>query len=97
MPPMVLLPLVDYAFASVAHEGTLRIAARASDGFLRLRVETSGGSRDASAQAEAKLAALRERLSTLYGDAARLMIGSRDGANIVTLEIPHAENNGDHR
>jgi hypothetical protein len=97
MPPMVLLPLVDYAFASVAHEGTLRIAARASDGFLRLRVATSGGSRDASAEAEAKLAALRERLDTLYGDAARLMIGSRDDANIVTLEIPYAQDDGGHR
>src|SRR4030095_9325914 len=41
MPPMVLLPLVDYAFASVAHEGVLRIAVRASNGFLHLRVEAS--------------------------------------------------------
>jgi Histidine kinase len=97
MPPMVLLPLVDYAFTSVAHEGTLRIAARATDGFLRLRVETSGGSRDTSAAAEAKLAALRDRLGTLYGDAARLVIGTRADANVVTLEIPHAEDNSGHR
>jgi hypothetical protein len=97
MPPMVLLPLVDYAFTSVAHEGTLRIAARAGDGFVRLRVETSGGSRDASAAADAKLAALRERLDTLYGEAARLVIGNRGDANVITLEIPHAEDDGDHR
>jgi hypothetical protein len=89
MPPMVLLPLVDYAFTDVAQEGTLRIAARASDGFLRIRVETSGGSRDASAAADAKLAALRERLDTLYGETARLVIGTRAEVNIVTLEIPH--------
>jgi hypothetical protein len=89
MPPMVLLPLVDYAFTGVAQEGTLRIAARASDGFLRVRVETSGGSRDASAAAEAKLAAWRERLDTLYGETARLVIGTRADAHIVTLEIPH--------
>jgi hypothetical protein len=97
MPPMVLLPLVDYAYTSVAHEGTLRIAARASEDFLRLRVETSGGSRDASADADAKLAALRERLATLYGDAARLVIGTRGDASIVTLEIPHDETNSGHR
>ena len=90
MPPMVLLPLVDYAFASVADQGTLSIAVRANDGILRFEVATSGGTRDASTAADAKLAALRERLDTLYGGAARLSIGSRADANVVTLEIPHA-------
>jgi hypothetical protein len=97
MPPMVLLPLVDYAYTSVAYEGTLRIAARASEGFLCVRVETTGGSRDTSVAAEAKLAALRERLATLYGEAARLVIGSRGDASIVTLEIPYEQSHGGHR
>jgi hypothetical protein len=96
MPPMVLLPLVDYAYTSVAHEGTLRIAARASEGFLCVRVETSGGLRDASPAAQAKLAALRERLSKLYGSAARLVIGTRGDANTVTLEIPYDGTHGGH-
>jgi len=97
MPPMVLLPLVDYAFASVAEQGSLRIAVRASDGILRFEVATAGGSRESSAAADAKLAALRERLSTLYGNTARLSIGSRGGDNIVTLDIPHGHDDRDHR
>jgi LytS/YehU family sensor histidine kinase len=97
MPPMVLLPLVDYAYASVADHGTLQIAVRAGDGSLLFKVTAAGGSRDASPAAEAKLAALRERLDNLYGGAARLAIGSRDEADIVMLEIPHAEDDRGHR
>jgi hypothetical protein len=75
----------------------LRNAARAREDILRLRVQTSGGWRAASPDPDAKLAALRERLATLYGDAARLVIGTRGDASIVTLEIPHDETNSGHR
>ena len=97
MPPMVLLPLVDYAFTSVAEHGALRIAVRANDGNLRFEVATTGGSRQSSAAADARLAALRERLDTLYGNAARLSIGSRGEDNIVSLEIPHGQDDRGHR
>jgi len=97
MPPMVLLPLVDYAFASMDESGSLRIAVRASERMLRFEVATAGGSRESSAAADAKLAALRERLSTLYGDTARLSIGSRGDDSIVTLEIPHGQDDRSHR
>ena len=89
MPPMVLLPLVDYAFASVAEHGTLRIAAQTGGTTLLFEVSTTGGTREVSDAADAKLAALRERLDTLYGNAARLAIGSRGSARVIYLEIPH--------
>jgi hypothetical protein len=69
--------------------GHLRIASGRATASCDCELETTGGSRDASAEAEAKLAALRERLDTLYGDAARLLIGSRTDSNVVTLEIPY--------
>jgi len=97
MPPMVLLPLVDYAFASVAEQGTLRIAARTGNGTLLFQVSTTGGSRMASEDADARLATLRDRLDTLYGGAARLAIGSRGDASVIYLEIPHEQNDGDRR
>jgi len=69
---------------------------------MRCRLEEplkflTGGSRESSAAAEAKLAALRERLATLYGNTARLSIGGRGGDNIVTLDIPHGHDDRDHR
>lgn len=97
MPPMVLLPLVDYAFASVAEHGTLRIAARTGNATLLFEVSTTGGSREVSDAADAKLTALRERLDTLYGNAARLAIGSRGDASVIYLEIPHEQNDSDRR
>ena len=75
MPPMVLLPLVDYAFASVAEHGTLRITVRADDTTLRFEVATTGGSRDTTAAAGEKLATLRGRLDTLYGDSGEAVAG----------------------
>ncbi len=97
MPSMVLLPLVDYAFAGVAAGGRLRIAARAVAGRLRFDIETAGGDRGAAAAADAKLAALRERLHTLYGGQAQLSHGSRGDIDFVTLEIPHDHDDGPHR
>ncbi|MFO1305547.1 MAG: histidine kinase [Burkholderiales bacterium] len=97
MPPMVLLPVVDYAFAGVAAGGTLRIAVRTLPRSLRFEVETTGGGRDAGAAAAAKLAALRARLDTLYGDDARLAHGSRGDIAFVTLDIPHDHDHGPHR
>ena len=79
MPPMVLLPLVDYAFATSPTMASCASRARERCA-LRFDVATHRWIARLFVAAEASLAALRERLDTLYGDAARLSIGSRGDA-----------------
>jgi len=101
MPPMLVLPLVDYLLgepADAAADCTLRLAARVAGGRLRFDIAARGASGLASSNAADKLAGLRERLNTLYGDDARLTIGHDDEhTNVLTLDLPHEHADGDPR
>lgn len=102
MPPMVLLPLVDYVLDDLADASTdasLRITARVAGDCLRFTLDAQGTSGAAAERAADKLAGLRERLHTLYGDTARLVLGGRDRALRITLELPYerADTDRDHR
>jgi hypothetical protein len=58
-------------------------------------VGTSGRAADTGS---AKLAGLRVRLHTLYGDAAKLSLGGGDAHTIIiSLELPYERADGDHR
>jgi hypothetical protein len=100
MPPMVLLPLVDYVlddFADVPADASLRITARVAGGELRFELDGQGTTGAAAEHAPGKLAGLRERLHTLYGDAARLVLGGRDPTLRITLELPYESADRDPR
>jgi hypothetical protein len=93
MAPMLVLPLVEYVLGDPADTRagcTLQISARVAASRLRLAIAARGTSGLASPCAADKLAGLRERLSTLYGDDATLTIGHDDEhAVVLTLDLPH--------
>ncbi|MCC6192964.1 MAG: histidine kinase [Burkholderiales bacterium] len=96
LPPMVLLPLVDYLLADPGEHGSLRIAVDAADDTLRIELAGHGIRGPAGESGRDKLAGLRERLHSLYGDTARLTLGSAGADTIlVTLTLPHERSNGD--
>lgn len=101
MPPMVLLPLVDYVLADLpdaAADCSLRITVRNVNGRVRFDLAGAGTSGRASDSGSEKLAGLRERLHTLYGDTARLSLGGADAHTImIGLELPYERADGDHR
>ncbi len=99
LPALMLLPLVARVLGGATETGrraSIRIAARADRGRLRLEIE--GGSNRGDAQDDDVLRGVRERLDALYGAAASL---TRDalGANghRLVMEIPHERADGDHR
>ena len=91
MPPMMLLPLVDHAIAHGLADprstGSIRIRTEISDEKVRLEIADSGvgflpGSEDGS------IADIRERLSTLYGsDASLVLRRTEPSATEAVLEI----------
>ena len=99
MPPMVLLPLVDYVLDDLgdASDASLRITARVARGDLRFELDGQGTTGAAAERAPGKLAGLRERLHTLHGDAARLVLGGRDRTLRITLELPYEPADRDPR
>lgn len=93
-PPMLLQPLVEnsvkHGLEPKVEGGELRLAATLEAGRLRIAVEDTGvGLRDASGRGGIGLDNVRQRLKALYGEAARLEVGS-NGAGGVTaiLELP---------
>ena len=104
MPPMLLQPLVENAIKHGLEPkiegGTVRIAASTVDGRLRVQVVDDGiGLVEApAAHMDARLGAdtggyglahVRERLQTLYGDAAWLAIESQPGGGVrAVVELP---------
>ena len=82
MPPMVLLPLVDYAVRTTLarRSGYARASAvRASEATLRFAVAAGDGARGPSAAADRQARRRCASVShTLYGDTAQLTLGSRD-------------------
>ena len=99
MPPMLVLPLVDYALGTPADSDcSLVLKARIVQSRLRFEIATRGCVRQSSPDADAKLAGLRERLGTLYGDDGTLAISHDEpGSLVLTLDLPYECADGDPR
>ena len=96
MPPAVLLPLVNNALLASRHGETVRIAARAPRGGLR--IELSAGAGSPSRDAGECVSQIRERLRAIYGERATLECESRSGATSrMVIEIPNESTDGGHR
>lgn len=92
VPPMMLLPMVDYMLSADRNrlEGTsaVEISVGAEAGALRIAV-SDGNARGATQDACGVLHDIRARLSALYGERGKLYVrSSRDGSRIV-LKIPY--------
>ena len=93
VPGFVLQPIVENAVkhgvARRADAGRLDISARIDRGSLELTVEDDGVGFSASQKEGVGLSNTRERLATMYGDAAGLTIaGSVSGGTRVVLRLP---------
>ena len=91
MPPMMLLPLVDHAvghrLADPRSTGSIRIRAGLEDEKVRLEI-TDSGVGFLPRRADHDIAAIRERLSALYGGDASLVLRSTEGsATEAVLQI----------
>jgi len=90
MPPMMLLPLLDHALATVPTDSravrALRIRAWIADGRVRLAVTGDGDGFAPIGGGEA-IAGIRERLATLYGQDATLLLQQRGGGDAV-FDLP---------
>jgi hypothetical protein len=92
MPPMMLLPLIDYAvvrgFGLTSTAGAIRLRTDAADGRLRLTITANGTGFAPEADGEG-LAAIRERLTALYGDEGTLQFERLDSRSTeAVLDIP---------
>ena len=93
MPPMMLLPLVDHAIVHGLErqraEGALGIAIDVAANRLRLRIADSGAGFVPAVGGDG-IASIRERLTALYGDDARLDLHAQDagGGTEAVLDIP---------
>ncbi|HEV8553558.1 MAG TPA: histidine kinase [Casimicrobiaceae bacterium] len=101
MPPMLLLPLVDYVLvhglAPPPASGTIRIATGRAAGKLRVEIADSGGG-FAKGCADDDLRDIRERLHGLYGDQGTLAFASSSGHRTqAVLEIPYESTHRSHR
>jgi two-component system LytT family sensor kinase len=106
VPSMVLQPLVENAIkhglAPRLDGGSITLRSRLAEGKLVIQVEDDGvGMAEAGAQPAADsvstgigMANVAERLHVLYGDAAKMSSGSREGdgeGTRITLELPLVE------
>jgi len=92
VPNLILQPIVENALehgvSKVDGEGRIEIAARRDDEDLLLTVRDNGAGVD-NTQAGVGLTNTRERLSQLYGDAARFQLSSADGGGtLASISIP---------
>ena len=92
MPPMMLLPLIDHAIARGFHStsagGAIRIRSDVVNGRLRFTITDSSAGFVAGTDGEG-LAAIRERLTALYGDQGTLQVSRSDSRSTeVVLDIP---------
>jgi sensor histidine kinase YesM len=92
IPPLSLQPLVENAIKHGLEPkvdgGRVRLVARDAAGALQLDVEDDGLGFSPSSASGVGLANLRERLASLYGERARLVIEEIAGGTRVRLTIP---------
>jgi LytS/YehU family sensor histidine kinase len=92
LPPLVLQPLVENALrhglGARLEGGRLRISAARHNGRLELAVSDDGAGLPSRVLEGTGLGNLRRRLSTLYGEAARLSLESSRPGTTVRLELP---------
>ena len=92
IPPMTLQPLAENALrhgiGGRLEGGRVRIAARRTDGVLRLEVEDDGAGFVRGAREGTGLGNLRARLATLYGDRASLDIEPLPRGTLATVQLP---------
>lgn len=92
IPPMTLQPLAENALrhgiGGRLEGGRVRIAARRTDGVLRLEVEDDGAGFVRGAREGTGLGNLRARLATLYGDRASLDVEPLPRGTLATVQLP---------
>ena len=97
IPPLSLQPLVEnsikHGLEPKLEGGSVHLSARAADGALHLDVEDDGLGFSSHPGAGVGLANLRDRISSLYGARARLVIEELARGTRVRMTIPlaHAE------
>jgi sensor histidine kinase YesM len=95
-PSMLLQPLVENAIRHGLEPGVeggeIKIHAETEDSLLRLVVTDTGPGLIESADGGLGLANIRERLYSLYGDRAQLILEANQPRGLkATVEVPHAE------
>jgi sensor histidine kinase YesM len=97
VPSLILQPLVENALLhGIAHKpgkGIITIRARQSDGGLLLEVSDNGGGLAHASKLEALggigIRNVRERLSQLYGNSAKLDVVDHNGSGVrATITMP---------
>ncbi len=92
IPPLSLQPLVENAIKHGLEPkvagGSVRLVARGADGALQLDVEDDGLGFSPTSASGVGLSNLRDRLASLYGEQARLVIEEIAGGTRVRLTIP---------
>jgi len=98
VPPLLLQPLVENAIKHGLEPqvdgGRIEVAAQRTGGTLTLTVRDSGAGLDGAARTVGGfgLTQVRERLKTLYGDAASLQLAQAEGGGtLATLRLPIPE------
>jgi two-component sensor histidine kinase len=93
VPPLVLQPLVEnsvkFAVSPRPEGGRIKISARLSGAHLDLEAWDDGPGFDEENIPRGRgLDNLRARLAVLFGGAARLSVGRRDGGTLVAVRVP---------
>jgi sensor histidine kinase YesM len=92
VPPLMLMTLVENAVKhgiAPVGRGHVRLAASSADGRLTVLVEDDGRGLSGEAKPGVGLANVRERIATLFGDAATLDLRERAGGGVVAaLTLP---------
>jgi len=93
VPEFILQPLVENAIrhgiGKRSEEGLIEIAAAASNGDLVLSVRDNGPGYAATSERGVGLENTRDRLGTLFGEAAKLEVFNADaGGTVATVRLP---------
>jgi two-component system LytT family sensor kinase len=95
LPPLMLQPLVENALrhglGARLEGGRLSIGVIRNNGHLELTVTDDGAGMPPRVTEGTGLGNLRRRLTTLYGDQARLTLETARPGTIVRLELPMRE------
>jgi hypothetical protein len=92
-PPMALLPLIDDALRNglepLPHGGMITVIADTDGGRVRVRIMDDGLPRPTIAKDGFLMATLQERLSGLYGSAARIELSENTPQGVIAaIEVP---------